>query len=40
MNNDKYYIEIEKNIVTVFRTQMLKKAKRINISITIKNKKN
>jgi ribosomal protein L32E len=34
MNNDKYCVEIGKNVGAVLRTQMLKRAKELNISVT------
>ena len=34
MNNDKYCIEIGKNVGAVLRAQMLKRAKELNISVT------
>ena len=34
MNNDKYCVEIGKNVGSVLRIQMLKRAKELNISVT------
>ncbi len=34
MNNDKYCIEIGKNVGAVLRAQMLKRAKELNLSVT------
>jgi ribosomal protein L32E len=34
MNNDKYCVEIGKNVGSVLRTQMLKRAKELNIPVT------
>ena len=34
MNNDKYCVEIGKNVGAVLRTQMLRRAKELNISVT------
>ena len=34
MNNDKYCVEIGKNVGSVLRTQMLKRAKELNITVT------
>ena len=34
MNNDKYCVEIGKKVGAVLRTQMLRRAKELNISVT------
>ena len=34
MNNDKYCVEIGKNVGATLRLQMLKRAKELNISVT------